>query len=91
MLDYLGMTFDYVFPGQVSITMDNCEQDILKECGVCTMRQTTATSMLFNVRGMTKETGEEPRYFRTFVAKLLYLAKRVRSECLVVVAFLTTS
>jgi hypothetical protein len=28
-LDYLGMTFDYVVPGQVSIAMDNYEQEIL--------------------------------------------------------------
>ncbi len=28
--------------------------------------------------------------FRTFVAKLLYLAKKVRPECLVAVALLTT-
>ncbi len=33
-LDYLGMTFDYDVPGQVSITMDNCEQDIFAEFGV---------------------------------------------------------
>jgi len=89
-LDYLGMTFDYVVPGQVSITMDNCEQDILAECGVWTMRQTPAASTLFNVRDTTKATDEASGYFRTFVAKLLYLAKRVRPECLVAVAFLTT-
>jgi hypothetical protein len=37
-LDYLGMTFDSVVPGQVSLTMDNFEQDILAECGMWTMR-----------------------------------------------------
>lgn len=89
-LDYLGMTFDYVVPGQVSITMDNFEQDILAECGVWTMRQTPAASTLFDVRDAPKATNEESGFFRTFVAKLLYLAKRVRPECLVAVAFLTT-
>jgi hypothetical protein len=28
-LDYIGMTFDYAVPGQVCITMDNCEHDLL--------------------------------------------------------------
>ena len=28
-LDYVGMTFDCVVPGQVCITMGNCERDIL--------------------------------------------------------------
>jgi hypothetical protein len=54
------------------------------------MRQTPAASTLFNVRDTTKATDEASGYFRTFVAKLLYLAKRVRPECLVAVAFLTT-
>jgi hypothetical protein len=30
------------------------------------------------------------KFFLNFVAKLLFLAKRVRPECLVAVAFLTT-
>ena len=89
-LDYLRITFDYVVPGQVCITMDNCEQDILAKFGVWTMRQTPATSTLFNVRDATKATDEASGYFHTFVAKLLYLAKRVRPKCLVAVDFLTT-
>jgi len=37
-LDYIGMTFNYVVPGQVCIPMDNREFDILSECGVCEFR-----------------------------------------------------
>ena len=33
-IDYFGMTFDFIVPGQVSITMENCVQDILAECGL---------------------------------------------------------
>jgi hypothetical protein len=40
------------------------------------MRQTPAASTLFNVRDVTKATDEESGYFRTFVAKLLFLAKK---------------
>jgi exosome complex RNA-binding protein Rrp4 len=42
------------------------------------------------MRDATKATDEALGYFRNFVAKLLYLAKRVRPECLVAVDFLTT-
>ena len=42
------------------------------------------------MRDATKATDEASGYFRTFVAKLLYLAKRVRPECLVADAFFTT-
>ena len=89
-LDYLGMTFDFVVPGQVSITMDNCEQDILAECGVWALRCTPAASTLFDTRDAPKATDEEVKFFRTYVAKMLYLAKRIKPECLVAVAFLTT-
>jgi hypothetical protein len=89
-LDYIGMTFDFIVPGQVSITMDNCERSILSEGGVWPLRSTPAASTLFDTRDAPKATKEEVQFFRTFVAKLLYLAKRVRPECLVAVAFLTT-
>jgi hypothetical protein len=89
-LNYIGMTFDYIVPGQVSITMENCEQSIISECGVWPLRATPAASTLFDTRDAPKATAEEVKFFRTFVAKLLYLAKRVRPECLVAVAFLTT-
>ncbi len=32
-VDYIGMTFDFIVPGQVSITMDNCERFILPSWG----------------------------------------------------------
>ena len=37
-LYYIGMTIDCVVPGQVCITMDNCERDILSGCGVWELR-----------------------------------------------------
>jgi hypothetical protein len=89
-LDYIGMTFDFIVPGQVSITMENFERSILSEGGVWPLRSTPAASTLFDTRDAPKATKEEVQFFRTFVAKLLYIAKRVRPECLVAVAFLTT-
>lgn len=90
-VDYLGMTFDYRVPGQVTITMDNCVDEILSGCGVTTTRMTPAAETLFDTRSdAIKATAEEERYFRTYVAKILYLSKRIKPECLVAVAFLTT-
>ena len=89
-LDYLGMTFDFRMPGQVAVTMDNCVQDILVGCGVSSPRATPATATLFDTRDAPKASPEDVKFFRTYVAKLLYLSKRVKPECLVAVAFLTT-
>jgi hypothetical protein len=89
-VDHIGMTFDFIVPVQVSITMDNCERSILSECGVWPLRVTPAASTLFDTRDAPKAFYEEVQFFRTFVAKLLYLAKRVRPECLVTVSFLVT-
>ena len=45
-VNYIGMTFDFIVPGQVSITMDNCERSLLSECGVWPLRATPAASTL---------------------------------------------
>ena len=90
-LDYIGMTFDFTVPGEVSITMENCVSDILAECGVTAARATPAAETLFEVRtDVQKASPAEAAYFHTYVAKILYLSKRVRPECLTAVSFLTT-
>ena len=77
-INYIGMTFDFVLPGHVSITMENSERSILSECGVWPMRSTLVAPTLFETRNALKANAEDVKFFRTFVAKLLYLAKRVR-------------
>jgi hypothetical protein len=89
-IDYIGMSFDFTTLGEVRVTMDNCTSDIIKECGVTTARATPAASTLFDTRDAPLATEEESKWFHTNVAKMLYLAKRVRPECLTAVAFLTT-
>lgn len=89
-LDYLGMTFDFSVPGEVKITMAKCVEDILAGCGVDYTRATPAAESLFDVRETTKATAEQAKRFHSLVAKLLYLAKRVRADCLTAIAFLTT-
>ena len=65
-------------------------EDILSKCGVTEPKQTPATSSLFNVRDAPKASAPERKWFHSYVAKMLYLAKRVRPECLTAVAFLST-
>jgi exosome complex RNA-binding protein Rrp4 len=90
-IDYIGMTFDFTESGQVRVTMANCIDDILSECGVTKVRSSPATEWLFDVRDTARRaTPDEEKWFRTNVAKVLYAAKRVRPECLTAVAFLTT-
>ena len=64
---------------------------ILSECGVTAPRAKPAAETLFDVRSnVEKASSSEAAYFHTYVAKILYLAKRVRPECLTAVSFLTT-
>ena len=70
--------------------MDNCVNDILSGSGVTKTRVTPAASTLFDIRDAKKATDVEAKWFHTHVAKVLYLAKRVRPECLTAVAFLST-
>ena len=62
MLDYLGMTLEFIVSGQVSITLDNCVQDILAGCGTWPRRSTPAASTLFDTRDAPKVTAEEVKF-----------------------------
>ena len=70
--------------------MDNLISVLLSECGVDTARATSVASTIFDVRDVPRLEGAEIDYFRTSVTKILYVAKRVKPECLTAVAFLTT-
>jgi len=59
-------------------------------CGTESTKATPAASNFFDVRDITRSTESEEKWFHTNVAKVLYLAKRVRPECLTAIAFLTT-
>lgn len=90
-IDYVGMTFDYTTSGEVSVTMANMVADILQSSGVEVKKASPGTSMLFEVRDTAVKLCESRKqYFHSHVAKLLYLAKRVRPECLTAVSFLAT-
>jgi hypothetical protein len=94
---YLGMDMDFSTGGQASITMDGMIESIIRDSGVASFpkdsrhAKTPASEELFEIDEQSPLLDPcEKDYFHTFVAKMLYLAKRVRPECLTTVAFLTT-
>ena len=89
-VNYVGMTFDFTTDGEVRITMDSLVDDVIGSCGVTTLRATPATENLFEVRDAELLSAGDNAYFRTYVAKILYLAKRVRPECLAAVSLMST-
>jgi hypothetical protein len=65
--------------------------DKLKSSGVTGGARTPATEGLFEVRANATTCTEQRRKdFHSTVAKMLYLAKRTRPECLTAVAYLAT-
>ena len=53
-VNYIAMTFNFVFLGQVSITMENSERSFLSECEVWPWRSTPASPALFETRNAPK-------------------------------------
>ncbi len=56
-LDYLGMTFNFSRKEEVSITMPNCVDGIISECGVTSTKPTLAASTLFDIREDAEKLG----------------------------------
>ena len=90
-VSYLGMTFSWKKEGKVIITQEGYIAELLENSGVDGTAKTPAADNLYEVREETplasKETSD---WFHSQVAKILYLAKRTKPECLTAVAFLTT-
>lgn len=88
---YLGMLLDFSDPGECNISMDGYIDEVLRTYGVSGTVSTPATPTLFDVREDVPRLAEPKReVFHTSVAKLLYLAKRVRPELLPGVSFLAS-
>ena len=88
---YLGMNFDYEKPGEFRITMKGYIDDVLSQCpeivsSVCT----PALSNLFELVDSPLLDDARRERFHSLVAKLLYLAKRVRPDILTAISFLAT-
>jgi hypothetical protein len=89
-VNYLGMTFDLSVRGEAKVTMKGYIQDALDGSGTTGLAASPAIDQLFDVRDIARVTEEERARFHSIVAKLLYLAKRTKPECLTAVSFLAT-
>jgi hypothetical protein len=90
-LSYLGQTFDFSKPGVVKVTMEGYVADLLNQCQVKGLATTPALDNLFDITYHEELVGEsEKEQFHSCVAKLLYLAKRVRPDLLLSTNFLGT-
>jgi hypothetical protein len=90
-VDYLGMVFDFSIVDELTIQMTAYEEGCCKVMGVTKSSTTPASEMLFKIDNSLELLGESGQTkFHSFVAKLLYLAKRARPDILCAVSFLTT-
>ena len=89
-LSYLGMHLK-IEDGHVVISMEAYLDGVLGELDVKGTVTTPATANLFNVNSRSPLlSADGTKKFHTVVAKLLYLAKRVRLDILLAIAFLST-
>ena len=86
---YLGMTFDFSVTGKVRVSMEGYIRDIVLLTGVTGKAATPAGIDLFMVDPASPKLDEQDREkFHSIVAKVLYLAKRVRPDLLTTCTFL---
>ena len=93
-LEYLGISIDMTTKGSANITMSGMEERIVEDSNLDKGGRSAtspASNTLFEIDEDSPLLSEKERKeFHAMVARLLYLSKRVRPECLLSVAFLTT-
>jgi histone deacetylase 1/2 len=88
---YLGMRWDYSVRGKCAVTMSGYTRDLLADSGVHGAIGSPAADHLFTVRDTVAALDPaQKEEFHALVAKALYLAKRVRPDILLPIAFLST-
>jgi len=89
-IEYVGMVFNFETVGKVRVSMDNYIIELLSDLEyIPGAAETPAKSDLFHVRPDAELLGDDQReQFHSTMAKIMYLAKRVRPDLLVAVAFL---
>jgi hypothetical protein len=90
-LSYLGMSFDFGKEGEVVVSMEGYIKEVLESYEVMGTAATPATADLFDVTKDEKPLdAERKEIFHSRVAKLLYMAKRVRPDILVACSFMAS-
>jgi len=89
-LSYLGMTLDLSQVGKTKCTMEGYIADLLEICGTTGKATSPAAENLFERDDSDPLSEDRRESFHSLVAKLLYLAKRVRPDLLVSVSYIAT-
>jgi len=76
--------------GEIEVSMEGYEKEVLEYAGVQGRRSSPATSDLFSVGSSALMGDRELKRFHTIVAKLLYLGLRTRPTIAVAVSYLAT-
>jgi hypothetical protein len=88
---YLGMNFDFTSSRKVRVTMRHYVEDMVSQYRVEGYATSPAADDLFHVDSDSPTLPPERlAEFHSGVAKVLYLAKRVRADCLCATIFLAT-
>jgi hypothetical protein len=89
---FLGMAMDFTCKGECEITMNGMVDSILHDCGVEGVARSPAMETLFEVNPEQTPVDDtvKQEWFHSYVARILYLAKRVKPECLTTVSYLAT-
>jgi hypothetical protein len=89
---FLGMSMDFTRRGECEITMNGMCDEIVSSCGVEGVAKSPAMGTLFEVdpnKTPIDDTAKQ-EWFHSYVARFLYIAKRVKPECLTTVSYLAT-
>jgi hypothetical protein len=91
-IDYVGMTFDFEQqPGAAVVTMKHIIDDVVNTAPGSKKHNSPANHDLFLVNEASHRLSpSQEAIYRTYVAKLLYCAKRHRPDILLAIGFLTT-
>ena len=91
-VDYLGMTMDFTMKGCTKITMDGMIQEIINDFHRTDLAtaKTPATENLLEINDSASLCETDRKLFHSMVARLMYVCKKVKPECLMAVNFLAT-
>ena len=90
-VNYLGMTFDYSAKrGAVKVTMEGFIDEFIKDMDgkIDGVSRTPASRNLFEIGNSKLLDKDQKEFFHSTVARLLYLAKRVRPDLLLAISYL---
>ena len=89
-LSYLGMNFDFTNNNKAIITMEGFTNDLLSDMNgiIDGVKETPASKNLFTIGESELLNEKEKEFFHSTVARLLYIAKRVRPDILLAISYL---